>query len=239
MPTIHVVDGYTVKVYTRDHRPPHVHVFHNNGEAIITIGRPGEDPEVREVYRMHTHVVVRAIEIVRENQAEFWMSGESTMATDTRLDPALAQQIAEARRAGQHALRTEPRTASATYDSATGEVRVRMHNGASFAIPAAAMDELRGASVGDLARVEVPPSGYGLHWPALDVAIALEGMLEVAFGGLVRSALARKAGATRSSAKARAARENGSKGGRPRKAQGGPIEPPASHAAGSHGTNRE
>ncbi|MBD0319726.1 MAG: DUF2442 domain-containing protein [Gemmatimonadetes bacterium] len=139
------------------------------------------------------------------------------MATETPLDPALATQIAEARRAGQRALDTEPRAASAAYDRAAREVRVRMHNGASFAIPVSALGELRGASEGDLARVEVPPSGFGLHWPTLDVAIALEGVLEAAFGGAVRSALARKAGATRSSAKTRAARKNGSKGGRPRK----------------------
>jgi hypothetical protein len=139
------------------------------------------------------------------------------MATEAKVDPVLAQQIEEARHAGQRALRTEPRALSATYDPITGEVRVRMQNGASFAVPASALDELRGASAEDLARVEVPPSGYGLRWPTLDVAIALEGVLEVAFGGLVRSALARKAGASHSSAKARAARENGSKGGRPRK----------------------
>jgi len=152
------------------------------------------------------------------------------MATETRLDPALTRQIAEARRTGQRALRTEPRATSAEYERATGEVRVRMHNGASLAIPASALDELRGASDDDLARVEVPPSGSGLRWPSLDVAIALEGVLEAAFGGVVRSALARKAGATRSSAKTRAARENGSKGGRPRKSQDADPGPSAPRA---------
>jgi len=158
------------------------------------------------------------------------------MATETRLDPALARQVAEARRAGQRTLRTEPRAASAEYDCATGEVRVRMHNGASFAIPASALHELRGASCEDLARIEVPPSGVGLHWPSLDVAIALEGMLEAAFGGVVRSALARKAGATRSSAKTRAACENGSRGGRPRKSHDADTEPSAPRAGSARET---
>lgn len=160
------------------------------------------------------------------------------MATETRLDPALIRQVAEARRAGQRALRTEPRAASAEYDRATGEVRVRMHNGASFAIPASALDELRGASCDDLARIEVPPSGYGLHWPSLDADIALVGMLEVAFGGAVRSALARRAGATRSGAKTRAARENGSKGGRPRKSQAADTESSTPRAGGTPETTR-
>jgi hypothetical protein len=139
------------------------------------------------------------------------------MDTDAAVDPALARQIEEARRAGQRALRNEPRASAAAYDAATGEVRVQMHNGASFAVPASMLDELDGASDGDLAAVEVPPSGFGLHWPALDAHIALTGILDAAFGSVVRSGIARKAGSTRSSAKSRASRENGRKGGRPRK----------------------
>jgi hypothetical protein len=71
MPTILVVDGFSVEVYTRDHRPPHVHVFHQDGEAIISIGSPEQEPTVREVYRMRTGDVSRAIEMVREHQAAF------------------------------------------------------------------------------------------------------------------------------------------------------------------------
>ncbi|MBD0319727.1 MAG: DUF4160 domain-containing protein [Gemmatimonadetes bacterium] len=71
MPTIHVVDGFTVQVYTRDHRPPHVHIFHQDGEAVIALGAHGEEPVVREVYRMRTRDVLRSLEIVRENQTAF------------------------------------------------------------------------------------------------------------------------------------------------------------------------
>jgi hypothetical protein len=139
------------------------------------------------------------------------------MDTEAGVDPALIRQIAEARRAGQRALKNEPRVAFAAFDSATGEVRVRMHNGSSFAIPVRMLIELDGASDEDLAGVKVPPSGCGLSWPALDVDIALSGILDAAFGSVVRSGIARKAGSTRSSAKSRASRENGRKGGRPRK----------------------
>jgi hypothetical protein len=71
MPVIYVGDGLTVKVFTREHHPPHVHVFCRDGEAIIVIGAPGEDPEVRAVYDLRTWEVARAVEIVRENQAAF------------------------------------------------------------------------------------------------------------------------------------------------------------------------
>lgn len=139
------------------------------------------------------------------------------MDTEAGVDPALARQIAEARRAGQRALRDEPRAAAAAYDPAARVVHVRMHNGASFAVPVRMLDELDGASDADLAGVEIPPSGFGLHWPALDAHIALTGILDAAFGSVVRSGIARKAGSTRSSAKSHASRENGRKGGRPRK----------------------
>ena len=71
MPAIYVVDGFTVKVFMRDHSPPHVHVFYRDGEAIIVIGEPGEDPGVRAVYHLRTWEMARALEIVRENQTAF------------------------------------------------------------------------------------------------------------------------------------------------------------------------
>lgn len=71
MPTIYSIAGLTVKIYTRDHRPPHVHVFRQDGGAIIAIGGPGEEPLVREVNRMRTRDVLHALEIVRENQMAF------------------------------------------------------------------------------------------------------------------------------------------------------------------------
>ncbi|HEX8832361.1 MAG TPA: DUF4160 domain-containing protein [Longimicrobium sp.] len=71
MPTIYVVDGFRVEIYTRDHRPPHVHVFYRDGEAIIGIGESGQDPEVRSRYNLRTWEVARALDIVRENQAAF------------------------------------------------------------------------------------------------------------------------------------------------------------------------
>lgn len=71
MPVIFVDDGLTVKVFTREHSPRHVHVFCRDGEAIIVIGAPGEGPEVRAAYHLRTWEVARAPEIVRENQAAF------------------------------------------------------------------------------------------------------------------------------------------------------------------------
>ena len=69
-----------------------------------------------------------------------------------------------------------------------------------------------------IAAVEVLPQGRGLHWEALDVDISLPGLVNGIFG--TRAYMARFAGQSTSPAKAAAARANGAKGGRPRKAAG-------------------
>jgi len=67
--------------------------------------------------------------------------------------------------------------------------------------------------------VEVSPGGSGLHWEALDIDLSVPGPLLSSLGrAQQRSELARLAGRTTSRLKAAAARANGAKGGRPRKA---------------------
>jgi hypothetical protein len=80
---------------------------------------------------------------------------------------------------------------------------------------------LAGAKPSDLAEIEITPSGYGLHWPRLDADLWLPALLEGVFGS--RAWMAARLGAVggkaTSDAKAAAARENGTLGGRPRKAK--------------------
>jgi hypothetical protein len=132
------------------------------------------------------------------------------------LDAAIA--AAEAK--GREVLATEPRAAAACYDAATGEVTVILTNGCRFAFPARRVQGLETASDDDLAAVEV--LGLGLHWDAPDVDVSVPGLLAGLFGTrawLDRQRAAR-AGSARSAAKTEAARANGAKGGRPRKAGG-------------------
>ena len=112
--------------------------------------------------------------------------------------------------------RTEPRALSARYDPASGRVVVELTNGCSFAFPARAVQGLEEASDAQLADVETLGDGYGLHWEALDVDISVPGVLAGLFG--TRAYMARRAGEAKSPAKAAAARANGARGGRPRRA---------------------
>jgi len=70
-----------------------------------------------------------------------------------------------------------------------------------------------------LELVVVEDDGGTIEWPDLDVSFSVTEMLPeyLGFGSAVRSTAARKAGIAKTAAKARSSRENGKRGGRPRK----------------------
>jgi len=82
--------------------------------------------------------------------------------------------------------------------------------------PRRALDERSNA----LEVVVVEDDGGTIEWPDLDVSFSVAEMLPefLGFGSAVRSAAARNAGTVKTTAKARSSRENGKRGGRPRKA---------------------
>ncbi|WP_374532253.1 DUF2442 domain-containing protein [Phenylobacterium sp.] len=128
--------------------------------------------------------------------------------TDADIDAALAR--------GRSARASEPRAAKARYDRKTGRVVVELTNGCTFAFPPRLVQGLETAADDQLAAIEILGQGYGLHWEALDVDISVPGLMAGIFG--TKAYMARLAGQAKSPAKAAAARANGAKGGRPRKA---------------------
>jgi len=117
-------------------------------------------------------------------------------------------------------LENEPRASAARYEPSTGRVVIDLMNGCSYAFPAALVQDLQGASDHELAGVRVDGLGFNLNFPALDVDLYVPALVSGFFG--TRSWMARElsriARQKTSAAKARAARTNGAKGGRPRKA---------------------
>jgi hypothetical protein len=131
--------------------------------------------------------------------------------TDSQLEAAEVR--------GKSLLESEPRALSARYDAQRARIVVELSNGATYAFPAALGQGLEAATPAQLAEVEVAGAGFGLHWPSLDVDLSIPGLLAGRFGTKAwMSELARRAGSVTSPAKAAAARANGAKGGRPRKA---------------------
>ncbi|MBW3654563.1 MAG: DUF2442 domain-containing protein [Gemmatimonadetes bacterium] len=120
---------------------------------------------------------------------------------------------------------TEPRAKAAFYDPATGRIVVELKRGSAFAFPPALLKELAKRTPEELARVEVDPSGEALSWEEFDIDISVPGILVAILGDSMLKAFASRGGSSKSERKAAAARENGRKGGRPRKKR--PVKEPA------------
>lgn len=113
----------------------------------------------------------------------------------------------------------EPHALTATYDDRHGRVVVELDNGCLFAFPAHNVQGLEDASTETLTDIELLGDGYALHWPRANASLRIEGALAGIFGSRkwMHRLLAREAGSRTSAKKASAARENGKKGGRPKK----------------------
>lgn len=131
--------------------------------------------------------------------------------TERELEKAQARM--EARRVGGHAV-------SARYDARRAFIVVALDTGVEIAFPTERTEGLAGAVPADLGDIEISPSGLGLHWPRLDADLYLPSLLQGVFGSRnwMAAQLGAAGGQSRSTAKAAAARKNGRKGGRPRKA---------------------
>ncbi|MFO1105968.1 MAG: DUF2442 domain-containing protein [Amaricoccus sp.] len=128
-------------------------------------------------------------------------------------------QQAEARMA---TLRESGFAVSARYDRRSARIVINLSTGVQIAFPPRLAEGLAGASPVDLAEIEISPAGLGLHWPRLDADLYIPALLQGVFGskGWMAAQLGAKGGQARSRAKTAAARENGRKGGRPRKIVG-------------------
>lgn len=126
------------------------------------------------------------------------------------------EQIAAANERGRIFRETHPHATAARYDARADRVIVELVNGATFAFPPRLIQGLHDATPAQIAEVEVLGAGYGLHWESLDLDYSVPGLMNGVFG--TAKWMAARAGRATSPAKAAAARANGAKGGRPRKA---------------------
>lgn len=134
---------------------------------------------------------------------------------------AITDRQMQAARARAHELKNHvPQATGAVYNPDTGLVCIRLSNGIVIGLPAAQTQGLETASTKDLSAIRISPSGYGIHFPKLDVDLYLPALMEGIFGTKAWMAeRGRKGGQAATKAKKAAARANGKLGGRPRKTE--------------------
>lgn len=134
-----------------------------------------------------------------------------------------AKMFAEAMRAGREELNRGPLAVSVGIDGQGRAVEIELSTGVRITIPTRLIQGLSGAALEELRDVKILVSGLILEWETLDVQLHVPSLVNGVFGTRKwMSELGRIGGLSTSPAKARAARENGKKGGRPKRT--GPRE---------------
>jgi Protein of unknown function (DUF2442) len=110
-----------------------------------------------------------------------------------------------------------PKAISARYDRRLGRIVIQLSSGLDLAFSPQNAPGLENAIPSQLRKIEVSPSGLGIHFPELDADLYLPALLQGFLGSKkwMATALGAAGGKSRSAAKASAARRNGKLGGRP------------------------
>ena len=128
------------------------------------------------------------------------------------------KEFATAKARGEARMRG-PRAESAHYDAGRNRVIVRLTTGVELGFEPRVVEGLHNASADDLKEIEVEAFGLGIHFPKLDADLYVPALLEGVLGSKrwMAAQLGKAGGRARSAAKAAASRENGKRGGRPRR----------------------
>jgi len=114
-----------------------------------------------------------------------------------------------------------PRAVSARYESKTGKIVIDLSSKVTLSVSPGDVEGLEDARPTQLTEIEISPSGFSLHFPAVDGDVYVPGLLEGILGSKswMAARLGQIGGRSRSRAKKTASRANGKLGGRPRKAR--------------------
>ncbi len=136
---------------------------------------------------------------------------------------AKSDEMKRAEAAAQARIADFPRVVKAGYAQDRDRLLIELSTGLGLLVDYHGVEGLERATSDDLNSAEISPSGFGLHFPALDADVYVPGLMEGKTGSAAYMAaqLGAAGGRSRSAAKVRAARENGRLGGRPRKIAAG------------------
>ena len=119
----------------------------------------------------------------------------------------------------RHETSLHPKAVTARYNRRIGRIVVGLDNGLELMFPPHLAQGLEHAKPAELMEIEISSDGMGLHGPALDADLYVPGLLGGMFGTKrwMAAQLGAIGGRARSQAKTASSRDNGRKGGRPRK----------------------
>ena len=130
-----------------------------------------------------------------------------------------AEALAAANQRGKAQRAALPVVESVRYDRRIGRIVVAFAGGLEIAFAPRHAQGLEHARPADLERIEISPSGLGVHFPSLDADVYLPSLLDGLLGSRrwMAAENGRIGGVAMTQAKSEAARRNGKLGGRPRK----------------------
>lgn len=121
--------------------------------------------------------------------------------------------------AGERRMATGFRAADVRFDAARDIVELTMVDGWGLFFLRTAIEEFRDVGPEDMRKLEVSPAGMGLELDDLDIHVSIHGLVtSVIPPQMMAKFLGQRGGEATSPSKKQSARENGKKGGRPRKA---------------------
>ncbi len=168
-------------------------------------------------------MVVRRVSLPRSRrlwqieQRIYAPSGERFM--DYLKDEIENNEIEAANQRAAARLAKTPTAVRARYNRRSGCLVIDLSTGFSIAFKPHQAQGLEIAKPEQLAKIEISPSGFSIHFPDLDADLYLPGLLEGVFGSRrwMAAQLGKTGGRSTSAAKTAASRSNGKLGGRPKK----------------------